>query len=327
MGPLASFLVAHLTDENSDLVDSANAQRTLLWSLAQRNWDSSLLQTFGVPREVLPICTSCVGNHGTLTIGNQQVPLVVVTGDQTAALHASGEETKECAWLNLGTGAFLQRRHDTPAPSGLLTNVEVTNEAKTQWTWEATVNGAGSALAMEAAALGLTDLEDKIEDGLRTETKIPIFLNGVSGLGSPYWVANFESRYLNDDGCSPEAKLVAVLESILFAIAMNLEIMERHGGPVALVEATGGLARSRALLERLAALIDRPVRRREDSEGTARGLAYLTLRHTLGAAPEDWNTSPVTLITPLPAPNLRERYQEYKRAIRKAVEGKGSSQA
>jgi len=38
MGPLASFLLHHLTDYEHEAIDDANASRTLLWNLEQRNW-------------------------------------------------------------------------------------------------------------------------------------------------------------------------------------------------------------------------------------------------------------------------------------------------
>ena len=49
MGPLASYLLHHLTDNAAELVDDANASRTLLWSLEKRDWDSTLCFHFCEP--------------------------------------------------------------------------------------------------------------------------------------------------------------------------------------------------------------------------------------------------------------------------------------
>jgi glycerol kinase len=54
MGPLASYLLHHLVKGGRELVDHANASRTLLWDLQTRDWNNSLLALFGIPRDVLP---------------------------------------------------------------------------------------------------------------------------------------------------------------------------------------------------------------------------------------------------------------------------------
>ncbi len=53
-GPLASFLAANLLRERPLLIDPANAARTLLWNLSERDWDAELLQLFGIERDFLP---------------------------------------------------------------------------------------------------------------------------------------------------------------------------------------------------------------------------------------------------------------------------------
>ena len=44
LGPLASYLLHHLSDCGSEQVDHANASRTLLWNLETRDWDARLLE-------------------------------------------------------------------------------------------------------------------------------------------------------------------------------------------------------------------------------------------------------------------------------------------
>lgn len=44
LGPLASFLLFHLLEQAPFVIDRANAARTLLWNLADCNWDPWLMQ-------------------------------------------------------------------------------------------------------------------------------------------------------------------------------------------------------------------------------------------------------------------------------------------
>ena len=57
----------------------------------------------------------------------------------------------------------------------------------------------------------------------------PLFLNGISGLGAPFWVPDLRSRFVGAG--SAEAKLVAVVESIAFLAQANLDAMGRRLPP------------------------------------------------------------------------------------------------
>ena len=147
-GPMSSYLVYNLVQEKNCYADPVNASRTLLWHIHRKDWDKFLLDSFGIPYETLPVCVSTSHEFGTLEIGEQQIPLRVVTGDQSSALYAYGDLQYDTAYVNLGTGAFVSR------PSGyallyarrLLTSVIYSNSNDTQYVLEGTVNGACSAI-------------------------------------------------------------------------------------------------------------------------------------------------------------------------------------
>lgn len=72
------------------------------------------------------------------------------------------------------------------------------------------------------------------------------------------------------------AKLTAVIESIVFLLQVNLELMtETAGKPAQTLIVSGGLARLDGLCQRLADLGGTTVMRPEQTEATARGLAWL----------------------------------------------------
>lgn len=279
MGPLASFLAFRLLDGRPFVADPANASRTLLWSIRKRDFAPELLELFGIPREVLPKCVPSRGDLGALDVGGTKVPFRVLTGDQSAAVFASGAPRADTLYVNVGTGAFVQRVCDRVPVSlpRLLASLVHDDGARATFAVEGTINGAGSAVRAVAAELGLGEIEGELEGILARSTEPPIFLNGVSGLAAPFWVPDFESRFVGEG--DPREKIAAVLESVLFLVRAILEEMSDGLPPPASIRISGGLARLDGLCSRLAALARLPVDRPPESEATARGLAWLVAGH------------------------------------------------
>ena len=277
-GPLASFLSFRLLDGRPRKVDPANAARTLLWNLRELDWDAELLELFGIPREVLPDCVPTRHDFGRLGAEGEGVPLEILTGDQSAALFAHGSPAASDAYVNLGTGAFVQRVvKKTPGPlKGLLGSVVFQDENDVIYVLEGTVNGAGSALKRIGGQLGIADYEDRLRGWLKQDGHPPLYLNGVSGLGSPYWIPDFESGFVGDG--EPWEKMVAGAESIVFLVWINLRCLQEIAGEFKRIVATGGLAWYDGLCQRLADLSGLPVERPAEHEATARGTAYLLAR-------------------------------------------------
>jgi glycerol kinase len=86
---------------------------------------------------------------------------------------------------------------------------------------------------------------------------VPVFINAVGGLGSPWWRPGAMS-YLVGDG-PPWERAVAVAESILFLIRANLDTMTLSECDIERLTVTGGLARLDGMCWRLADLSGRPV--------------------------------------------------------------------
>jgi len=316
-GPLASFLSAHLTRYDTALVDPANAARTSLFNLAARDWDAELLQLFGIPAAVLPFCVPSRHHYGRIATTHGTVPLTVVTGDQAAALFGFGSPDPAVAYINIGTGAFIQRPLATrPPPSRLLTSLAYDDGVHRTYTLEGTVNGAGSALAWVCAQLQIAEINAlaQLPGWLESETAPPLFLNGVGGLGSPYWTTTLIPQFSGVD--SDAAKLVAVIESIAFLIQVNLEAMTTAGAPALhRVLVSGGLAQLDGLCQRLADLGGVEVARPRDVEATARGVASL-------AAGTDADFAAITdakVFLPATHSRLTVRYHAWRGAMEDAL--------
>lgn len=277
-GPMSSYLTYHLVQEKNCVVDPVNASRTLLWHIHRKNWDQFLLEKFGIDPATLPTCVATSHDYGTLDIEGCRIPLTIVTGDQSSALYAYGDVQFDTAYVNVGTGAFVSR------PSGyamlyarrLLTSVIYSDHQESRYVLEGTVNGAGAALEWLQQQYPVDDLQKKLPLWLERVTDPPLFLNGVAGLASPYWLADFESELQETDNL--EAKYVAVIESIAFLLNANVQEMMKFASPPQQLQISGGLAQLDGLCQRLTDLSRLPIYRPKECEATARGLAYLAAK-------------------------------------------------
>jgi glycerol kinase len=101
---------------------------------------------------------------------------------------------------------------------------------------------------------------------------VPLFMNGVGGLGAPFWKADFPVEFV---GAGDDLQLLAsVVESIAFLLAVNLESMQQ-AARLERIRISGGLARCDYLCRALADLSGLVVERYALHEATARGVAFL----------------------------------------------------
>ncbi len=310
-GPLASFLLARLLDERPCLADPANAARTLLYDRRRYDWSDELLALFDLPRTMLPDAVPNRHRFGHLALDGASVPLTVCTGDQSAALFATGHPAPGTVVINAGTGAFLQQAVSAPAtPKRLLAGLAWHGVATTVHTLEGTVNGAGAALSHAAEQEGLSEraMIDRLPAALDADRDTPLFLNGVGGLGSPFWQPRFGSRFVGHG--DTDARLAAVVESIAFLVTENLKEMAAMGAPVRRLVLTGGLARLDGFARRLAALNDVPVERPAAVEATARGLGWL-----VAGRPSGWLGGTARRDEPREDVSLQRRYRRWHRAM------------
>jgi glycerol kinase len=314
-GPLASFLLARLLEEEPCLADPANAARTLLYDRQQYDWSDPMLSMFGLPRDMLPEAVPSRHRFGHLALDGAATPLTVCTGDQSAALFAAGSPAPGTVVVNAGTGVFLQQAVSAAAnPGKLLAGLAWHGVATTVHTLEGSVNGGGAALTQVARQEGIAerDMLDRLPEALDENREPPLFLNGVGGLGSPFWRPRFGTRFVGRG--DPGTRLAAVVESIAFLVRINLEAMNAVGAPVRRIVLTGGLARLDGFARRLAILGGVPVERPVTTEATARGLAWL-----VAGRPSAWRVATGQRDEPGEDAALERRYRRWRRAMDAAL--------
>lgn len=311
-GPLSSFLAFRLTGGEA-LADPANASRTLLYDPRRNDWDGALLSLFGIPREILPACARTLDDFGSIPWGDDRIPLRLVSGDQSCALFGFGEPDGDTAYVNAGTGAFVQRASDRPAPAGILRSVVYRDARCAVRVLEGTVNGAASAIDAEAERLGVERPYRLLGAPLELPDDAPLFLNAVSGLAAPFWREDVRSAYVGRG--LPEEKLRAVAESVVFLIAVNLLWIEEAAGPCRSIALGGGLARHDAFPRALADATGIPVRRSAETEATARGAAYL-----VSGRPKGWATGDAETFSPGAGVRIRARFSRWRDELGRLLE-------
>ena len=321
-GPMASFITFSLVKEKTFVADPVSASRTQLWNLKKHDWDDELLTLFDIPVSALPKCVSSVYNYGTINLDDKSIPLRLVTGDQSAAIYAYGQLQADTAYVNTGTGAFLSRSSGALQlySRRLLTSIifqdEENKKIQNNYVLEGTVNGAGSALEWLAKQYPDTNIYENLSEWLNEIETPPLFLNGVSGLASPFWLPNFISKFNRQ--ASVNEKAVAVIESIVFLLMACLDEMSKLSSPPEQIQISGGLASINGLNQRLADLSGLPVYCPTECEATSRGTAYL-----LAEQPSNWpEQDEGKWFNPEDNPDFKKRYDDWMDLMLKKMRNK-----
>lgn len=306
--PLSSFLHFHLCRNSPICVDASNAARTLLWNLHNQQWDEELAELFSIPLSLLPQCVNNRYAFGALK-QLQDCPLDIIIGDQAAALFANGQPRQDSLYINLGTGGFisspfaLEALGNTPLLSSLL----LAADEEKIYCLEGTVNGCDAAIQWY-----LQQHPQAWQEIRPDEASDIFFLNGIGGLGSPFW-RPLNSRFIGE-GTSTQ-QFLALLESIIFLVQENIEIIKAKKNQDCQFILSGGLANHHILCQWLADLNQSAVRRSQEKEATAKGLAYLLCTPT---ERQNWQ-SQYDIIQPQANTAIRDRYAKWRRHLQAAL--------
>ena len=314
IGPIVSYIFWHLcSGDKTSRVDPGHAQRTLLWNLQRNDWDKSLLDEFNIPREVLPTCQYHNSHFGDMHIGNHIIPFTASARDQGASLFARGIPDADSVYINIGTGAFIQRvSENLSAPEGLLVSplwLPANSTDKQYYAWEATVNGAASAIAYVQQQTGLAITPQEIDSTLALNpARDCYFLNAVGGLSAPYWRTDVQSRF--SDGLSAHEKIIAWIESIIFQIVINVQLMNQLGAAKKII-ISGGFSKSDNVCQKIADLTNAHLHRSDNPDATVQGAACMA-----AGLPQSWKPGlQEDIFTPQKNLALEQRFEKWRLAM------------
>lgn len=314
LAPLACFLSFHLLTARPCVVDRGNASRTLLMNCNTGKWDEVLLSLFAIDEQYLPQLIDSDALIGELALKRLSLPMRLLTGDQCAASFANGVLADNSARVNLGTGAFIL----TPEPAPSIRNGQLNSivhwHGSGTYMIEATVNGAGVALALMAEKLLIVDPIAELALAMLSRESPPLFINTISGLGSPDWRNDIESFFVDDQGCSNTLRLLAVAESVLFLIVRNLQLLVSVKPQLTSIHVSGGLSESNGLCQRLSDLSGMRVCRSPCIEASGVGAAFL-----LSDDKFNWPVIKGDVFNTQPNMALQQRYQRWLQCLEQAL--------
>ena len=283
-GTVESWLTVRLTGGRAHVTDHTNASRTLLYSLATRDWDPDLLRLFGVPRGLLPRIVPSSGVVADTDPAHLGValPIAGLAGDQQAALFGQGCVTPGRAKNTYGTGAFLlvYAGLDVPAPGeGVLATAACGPRGEPGYALEGSVFIAGAAVQWLRDGLGLIGSAPETEALARSvaDTGGVHFVPAFVGLGTPHWEPEARGTITGITRGTTRAHLArAALEAMAFASAELLAAMSGAAHlSVPALRVDGGAAANDWLLQFQADILGVPVERPDMVETTALGAAGL----------------------------------------------------
>ncbi len=287
-GTVDSWLVYHHTGEVR--IEAGNASRTALLDLATGDWSDELCDLFAVPRACLPrVAASDEPTLPVLGWGLREVPITGVLGDSHAALYGHGARGPGSVKVTLGTGSSIMGLLPSLAdsPPGLVTTVAWSRTARDQaqptvsYAFEGNILASGATLVWLADVLGTTPgdlirlaVEAAPEaDATRGVDLVPAF----AGLGAPWWDDQAQALLTGFTLGTTRADVArAGVESLALQIEDVLAAAEQGAGaPLATVLVDGGPADNDALVQLLADLTQRQVRRPGVATLSALGAAHL----------------------------------------------------
>jgi glycerol kinase len=281
-GTIDSWLVWQLTGGRVHCTDASNASRTLLYNIRTGDWDDDLLRALDVPREVLPSVVASSGVCGEARVGDANVPIAGIAGDQQAALFGQACLSPGLAKNTYGTGCFLLMNTGDKAVASrnnLLTTVAWQRGDALDYALEGSVFIGGAVVQWLRDGLQIIRSAAEIEALAATVPDnggvylVPAF----AGLGAPHWDAYARGTIMGLTRGATRGHIArAALEAIAFQSADVLAAMEKDAA-ITLPElrVDGGAAANNLLMQFQADLLGVPVVRPKVLETTALGAAYL----------------------------------------------------
>jgi len=284
-GTVESWILWNLTGGEKHCSDMSNASRTLLMDLKNRQWEEKFCDIIGLPLHSLPELVPCRGDFGkinkNLPFGG--VPIQALLGDQQAATLGQLCLNKGSAKCTYGTGAFLVVNTNNEicfSKSGLLSTLGWTDEkGNPTYCVEGSLFNAGTVVQWLRDGLGLIEKAEEINT-LANEVQdsagvmlVPAF----TGLGTPHWDPSARGLIIGLTRNTQRGHIAkAALEGIALSVASLIDLAEEAlSTSLGELAVDGGAAASDPLLQAQADCTGLTVRRPENLESTAKGVALL----------------------------------------------------
>ena len=284
-GTVDTWLLYKLTGGTQYLTDYTNASRTLLFNLQNLQWDTELIETFGLTGINLPEPKPSAFHYGESFfegLFEKPLPITAMIGDSHAAAFGEGCLYPGTAKATLGTGcSVLMNIGDKPksSASGMITTICWSTEERVDYALEGVIVSCGSTiewLKNELQLFGESGETEAMATSVSDNNGVYI-IPAFSGLGAPYWNM---SRKASIEGLTFDCKknhiVRAALETIPFQIKAVLDAIQKDTGvPIKELMVNGGITANNFVMEFLTDLLDSKVIKSTMADVSALGAAYL----------------------------------------------------
>lgn len=282
-GTIDSFLLWKLSNGRQHYTDASNASRTLLFNIHTQQWDSELLELFGIPSSLLPTVMDSAANFGECDAAllGAPIPIGGMAGDQQAATFGQACFEPGMTKSTYGTGCFmLMNTGDTVIESrhNLLSTVAWRLQGKPVYALEGSIFMAGATMQWLRDKMHFFDntAESEAMSARAVYGDSVMFVPAFTGLGAPWWDADARGAIYGltrDTGI--EDIVTAALLSVCYQTRDLLDAMASDGVKPTRLRVDGGMAANNFVMQRLADLLNCPVDRPQVTETTALGAACL----------------------------------------------------
>ena len=283
-GTIETWLIWKLTDGKVHVTDYSNASRTMMFNINTLQWDDEILRILGIPKHMLPEPkpSSCVYGMSSENVFGGQIPISGAAGDQQSALFGQTCFREGECKNTYGTGCFLlMNTGEKPVFSnnGLVTTIAWGLDGKVNYALEGSIFVAGAAIQWLRDELHLLEdardseyMAQKVKD-----TNGCYVVPAFTGLGAPHWDQYARGAIVGlTRGVNKNHIIRATLDSLCYQINDVLTAMQADAGiPLTALKVDGGACANNYLMQTMADISARPVKRPCCVETTALGAAYL----------------------------------------------------
>ncbi|KAH6782016.1 Actin-like ATPase superfamily protein [Perilla frutescens var. frutescens] len=293
-GTIDTWLIWNLTggkENGLHVTDVSNASRTMLMNLKTLDWDKTILNSLGIPAQILPKIVSNAEIIGNICKGwpIAGVPIAGCLGDQHAAMLGQACQKGE-AKSTYGTGAFIllnTGEEIIQSTHGLLSTLayKLGPKAPTNYALEGSIAIAGAAVQWLRDSLGIIKTASEIEElAMQVSSSGGVyFVPAFNGLFAPWWRDDARGVCIGITRFTNKSHIArAVLESMCFQVKDVLDSMHKDAGERGeakndkgefLLRVDGGATVNNLLMQIQADLLGSPVVRPANIETTALGAA------------------------------------------------------
>ena len=251
-GTVDTFLLWKLTKGKVHATDATNACRTMLFNISTNKWDTDILKSLKIPKNILPEVKNSSDNFGFIdkSITGKSYSINGVVGDQQAATIGQTCFTKGSVKSTYGTGAFVLMNTGNKriySKNKLLTTICYRLNGKTTYALEGSIFIAGAGIQWlrdKIKFIKNAAETEKIVKSLKTNNGIYL-VPAFTGLGAPYWNPNSRGIVCGLTRDTSKKEIVrATLESVAYQSYDLFNAMKNDGLKPNLIRVDGGMVKN-----------------------------------------------------------------------------------